>query len=346
MKRYILPTFILLIVFMSASCKSTPESEPGPEIKSNIVNQLNKVNMSKIEESRKQAQDFEAPSYFPSEWEDVEAQYNDAKNNASFTEDEVNSIAAKYDELFNKSIPLYAQAREDEIIAARDELISTGFTRLIPEYLQDADDTALEALAHYESGDYYKARDTAVEALEKYETLLIGANVYRTRREIIDRGFIAYDPDNFEKADEFAQTALDNYEAGNKKDAVANAEEAQLRYRIVLSNGWTGYASDRRASTISEREKALANKVNIAVRDGFRDADNLYYQAEENFKSENFESAATLFIDSETLFIITGQETEEKRQRAKETIRVAEEKIEESVETAIEAERIIEGGSK
>jgi hypothetical protein len=297
--------------------------------------------------------DFESPSYFPSDWEDAEAQYAAAGNMPKSNNNEIqqataslSAVAETYDGLFKKTIPLYAQAREDEVLAARDELIFTGFTDAFPEYLQDADNIALAALDQYEAGDYYKARDTAAEALIEYQTLLVGAKVYTARQEIIDRGFLEYDQENFDKADEVVQGAIEKYEAGDKKAAVESAEEALLRYNIVLTNGWTSYASVRRASASAERELALTNKVNIAVRDGFRSADAVFNNAEENFKSEKFENAALLFTESEALFAVAGQETEEKRQRAIETIRMAEEKIEESVETASEAERIIEGGSR
>jgi hypothetical protein len=90
----------------------------------------------------------------------------------------------------------------------------------------------------------------------------------------------------------------------------------------------------------------LENKANIASRDMFREADALYSKAEEEFEAEKFAEAGVLFIDAEALFLLASQETDEKRQKALETIRLAEEKIEESVETAIEAERIIEGGSR
>jgi hypothetical protein len=257
-----------------------------------------------------------------------------------------NTLALAYEDLFNKTIPLYAQAREDELMAVRDELIGTGFPRYFPEYLQNADNKALEALDQYEAGDYYQARETTAEAMNEYDTLLTGAKVFQARQEVVDRGFITYDSDNFDRADDVAQTAIEAYEAGDKETALASAEEALLRYNIVLSNGWTAYSGEKRTFSTAERENALTEKANIASRELFREAEALYNQAEQNFASEQFQEAANLYMDAESLFIIARQDTEEKRQRALETIRLAEEKIEESSETATEAERIIEGGSR
>jgi hypothetical protein len=308
---------------------------------------------AKAEDARKRAVDFECPDYFPSDWEAAEVQYNAAvsmpRSNAGERQQSdtaYNAAADVYDGLFKKTVPLYAQAREDEVMIARDDLIATGFTSSFPDYLKKADDIALEALDQYEAGNYYESKDTAAKALDEYETLMTGARVYLARQEITDRDFWKYDSDNFGKADEVTIAAMDAYEAGNREAAVTNAEEALLRYNLVLSNGWTAYSADRRLSAVSERELAVAERANIASRDTFREAEAIYNQAEETYSSENFQNAAILYTDAEALFMISRHETEDKRLRAIETIRLAEEKIEESNETAIEAERIIEGGSR
>jgi len=355
------PISILIIFLMIISCKTTPPPAPPAEetppaaapapaaaptpAPSGGLSGLT----SRVEEARKRAMDFEAQSYFPSDWEALEAKYASVGK----TEDELkeaaallNELADAYDELFNKTIPLYAQAREDEIMAVRDEVIAAGFPGYFPEYLQAADRIALNALEQYEAKDYYKARDTAAAALNEYETLRVGAKVFLTRQEIINRGFAEFDQENFDKADEIAQGAIESYDAGDKKAAVEKAEEALLRYNLVLTNAWSAYADARRTSASTEREAALTDRVNIAVREAFREADAIFEHANESFKAGNYEESAVLFVEAEALFALARQETAEKRQRAEETIRRAEEKIEGSAEAAIEAERIIEGGSR
>jgi len=358
MKKCIFSTLVVaMLVLTSVACKSTPKPEEPPKASASVQpkaapDALKEIT-AKVEEARKRAQDFESPSYFPSDWEKAEADYAAANNLPKSTDDEVKKAAAAYstlvdtyDGLFKKTVPLYAQAREDEIIAARDELIASGFAKEFPNYLLKADKIALSALEQYEAEDYYPARDTAAAALDEYETLLVGSKVFVTRREVIDRGFTSYDNDNFIRADEIADAAVEKYEAGDKKAAVDHAEEALLRYNIVLTNAWTSYSAEKRDFANYERENAITNKVNIAVRDAFRNADEAYNQAEESYKAEKFDEAAIKYIEAEALFVVAGQETEEKRQKAMDVIRMAEEKIEESVETAAEAERIIEGGSK
>ncbi|MCL2801358.1 MAG: hypothetical protein FWD28_06335 [Treponema sp.] len=314
---------IALVAFLGVSCNTTGA----------------KVEEDRAKEARQRAIDFEVPAYFPSEWETLETLYEAANSAAEY------SIAADaYDELFKKTVPLYAQAIEDEILAAREQLIHTGFTEVFPEYLKKADDLALAAKEQYDAEDYYKARDTAFEALEEYETLEMGANVFLARQEIIDRGFTQYDADNFTRADSVAQTAIEAYEKGDKEGALAGAEEALLRYNIVLSNGWTVYARERRTAAVSERELAVSERANIASRDTFREGEAIFGRAEENFRAENFNVAGITFVEAEAIYAISRKETEERRVRAEEAIRLAGEKIEESSGAAQEAERLIEGG--
>jgi hypothetical protein len=324
MKKYIFS--VLLIVLIGVSCATTPDAGEA---------------ISRANEARQRAIDFESPEYFPSEWEEAEALFAAADNAALY-----NAAADAYDELFRKTIPLYAQAREDEIMAVREHLIHTGFTDCFPEYLKNADEIALAAQEQYEAGDYYGARDTAAEAMNEYETLMLGARIFLARQEIIDRGFTQYDYDNFLRADEVAQTAISEFDASNRQAAIESAEEALLRFNLVLANGWVAYAADRRAAAALERELALAERANIAVRDIFREAETFFTQAEEFFAAENYSDAAIAYIEAEALYAISRKETAERRARAEEVIRMAEEKIEESSEAAAGAERLIEGGTR
>ena len=304
--KKIIPVFMLLILaaFISVACKSTPPDAPQPASVSVSTESL-KEPMAKAEAARQRAIDFESPAYFPSEWETLEAQYKAIgtmpKTNAEEVKEAAetySNAADAYDLIFSKTIPLYAQAREDEIMSKRDELISTGFTKHFPDYLKNADDITLKALEQYEAEDYYGARDTAAKALGEYEILLTGANVYLARQEITDRDFAKYDEENFLKADEVATDALKEFDAGNRNAAVEKAEEALLRYNLVLSKGWTAYAAEKRQTALEERELALADRANIASREIWREAEALYNQAEKSFAQEKFNDAGLAYIDA------------------------------------------------
>jgi hypothetical protein len=297
--------------------------------------------------------DFDSQLYFPSDWETVEGQYTDAGALPFSSDSEKNakiaafaSVTDAYNNLFNKSVPLYAQAREDEIMDVRNNITELADINNFPEYIGKVDDTALTALAQYEDGDYYGAKDSAAAAFAEYKILLAGAKVYSVRMEIADRGFEVYDSENLKNTDELALQALDEYNKGQKDTAVTKASEAELRYVLILKTCWVKYAAEREKSAASERKRAVDNKVNVAVRDLFRDADVIYTQASDDFKVENYPSAAILFTEAEARFAFAGRETEEKRMRAEDAIKMADEKIIISEENAIRVERFLDGGSR
>jgi len=312
-----------------------------------------KVSKERADAARKHAVDFNCPAYFPTKWKAAEAQYTTAGNVPIKTEEDVQrasvmyeNAADAYDEIFKDTIPLYAKAKEDEITAAREKLINSGFADYFYGYLQDADDKALLASSWYEAGDYYNAKDAVAAALSEYETMNTGAEILSVRREIIELDFVKYNQNNFNKADETAQTAYDEYGAGKKETAAVNAKKALGLYNNILANGWTVYAGELRTSASSERQQALNEKANIASRDLFNKADGVYVKAENSLKSRNYKDAAASFADSQASFRLARNDTEEKRRKAFDAIKLAEEKIEESNETVNDAERIIEGGTK
>ena len=314
-----IPVLTTLFLLMCVSCKSVPKAD------------------DRAAQARQRAVDFEVPAYFPSEWEAAEALYD---------ANDLVVAADAYDELFKKTVPLYAQAREDEIMAIREEIKNTGFPQAFPDYLKNVDEISLAADAHYKAEEYYEAKESAARAMEEYSTLLVGSKVYLSRQEIVDRGFSQYDQESFDKAEEIGASALAKYNEGNRTEAEELAEEALLRYNLVLKSGWANFTTERQVSAVNERDLAMAEKAHIASREIFREAEEIFNHAQGLYEKENFSEAGILFIDSEARFLIARQDTEHKRLRAEEAIRLAEEKIEESSETVSEAEKMMEGGSR
>jgi len=418
MKKFLI-LFLVIISVVSISCKSGPEpvEEPAPPSTqpespppstppatppadtSPGVSQAR----SKAVEARTRAMDFDTHTYRPSEWEAIETLFNSSSTAAGYE-----AAAVAYDELFNRTHPLYQKAREDEILSVRDELIDTGLTSLIHDEFKAADRKVLDALDQYEAGDYYAARDNAAKALNEYETMLLGLNTYQAREQLIDTGLAAYftenlysadelytkaidqyhdgdvdgaketgtaakeeydtllfgtdiyflrqdiielgfdkySSDDFDKADESFLAAIDDYFAGNRENAVDNAEEAMLRYKLVLSDGWVYYVDDKKIASSSERQHALNERANIASREYFREAEALREEAERLYSAGNAMEAALVFTNAEAMYLISIEDTVNRRRRAEEMIRQAEEVVGSSNESALQAERIIEGGSR
>jgi len=290
---------------------------------------------ARAEKARKIAIDFEANLYFPGEWEAAEDQY--AAN-------AYNEAAEAFDRLSGLAIPLYAQAREDEIMVIRGYLITLGAREPFPDYMLDADRTAVLAFTQYEANDYYAARDSAVIALQKFNVLETAFNAWFIRVEIQERGFAGYDPGNFDLAGEVISGAMDAYMAGDLVKAQKMANEALSTYDLVLSTAWASYAELRSSLAEGERLAALDMKTYIAAKEFFNLADSDNKTALELLESKQYEDAARLFINAEAMYVIASITTLEKRRTAAAAIRNANDKIQESDTIAKNAEMTIKGG--
>jgi len=280
--------------------------------------------LARAQEARKKAMDFEGNLYFPSEWEAAEGLHISAllmSNNNRLINESISTFieaADAFDRLSELAIPLYAQAREDEIMAIRDYLITLEAREEFPEYLLDADRTAVQAFTLYEAKDFYSARDSAAKALKKYNVLETAFNSWLLRVEIQDRGFKGFNPDTFELGGEIISGAMEAYMAGDLEAALEKAEEALSTYDLMLSTAWASYAGLRSSLAEAERLAALDMKSDIAAKEFFKIADSDYKAALDLLESKQYEDAAKLFINAEAMFGIAGITTLEKRRTAAE----------------------------
>jgi hypothetical protein len=363
---YLAPLFVALLALPFFSCAGTPAppeeqtspaiqpSEPTPQPAvtpgPNLTDELNAA-IARVEAARQRAEDFESPAYFPSEWEKTEAQYDDAKGLPKTADAEIrqainayNAVTDAYNSIFDLTIPLYAQAREDEIMSIWDELVAAGARDSFPEYFATADETAILAYEQYESKDYYAARDSAAKALGMYETFKPAYAAWLTREEIIRKDFDLISPGDFNRADEIGMSAENYYDKGDYQSAQEKAGEALEQYEVVLDKGWRALVEQHSLSARNVRQIALDNKANIATRDLFNQAESRYRSAGVSLSAQKYEDAANQFINAETLFIAATNSTIEKRDNAAEAIIEANERIVESDETARQAEAIMGGG--
>jgi hypothetical protein len=378
-KTILIGLFGLLIIIAGISCKSAPppvEETPVPEPAPTAVQPAQPARdpnleppdqtaldslaaaKTRAEEARKRASDFGGPEYAAGDWEAAEAQYTaageqektDTLGNVKEAAARYEQTAAAFDDVFNRTLPLYAADLEDQILQARAAALDAGIGSLSPERLQTADNTVDRALGLYEAEDYYSAAAAGHLALDMFRLLKTGADTYTVWREIEDYGFRKYDPDTYDAATTTALAAIDEYDTlpgnGDTQDVFLRAEEAQAGYNTVLWTGWKTYASERRASAGAERQVALDYKANVAVRDEYSVAQALYDRAGTSFQAETYPEAAELYFQSEFLFASVAGTAAEKRRIAAEALQEAETKAAASDETARKAEAVLEGDNE
>ncbi len=331
--------------------------EPAPPIvekpDANAVDALAAAK-ARAEKSRKQAFDVEAPAYFPDDWKTSEAAYRSAREKqpeetAEAYRDATASYAAVadgYDALAGRALPLYAEARRSEVVAARAAAIAAGIEEASPERLAVADTVARKAQASFDAADYYPAAAAAMEARDRYLALAPGAKAYVVKSEIDRRDFAGSDPGNYSIAGRKLGEALSAYDAGNQAASRDAGEEALLRYNLALKKGRELYASGKGAGASAERKAALALKANVAVKAGFDQASAAFAEADAAFQAEQYEDAADLYAESAGLFAVVRTTAADKRSAAEAAIAEAARRVSESERNALAADAVLEGGNR
>ncbi|MCL2191851.1 MAG: hypothetical protein FWB78_00460 [Treponema sp.] len=307
-------------------------------------NELRTV-VAKAEEFRRKAGIFEAEFYFPSEWIVAEALYAEARRISAGGGADVNYVINAYSMAANSfasilrlTIPLYAQAREDEIMMIRDALVATNARASFPQLMGPADRAALAAFALYEAGYYYAARDSAAKAYAMFQILETAFSAWQMRREIVHRGFSDYARDNYERAEVIIGDAVYAYLAGEFPVAMENAIEAQARYLLVLSAGWAALAEQYFSLARAERLAAVEARADVAAMTVFEEAGSLYNTAADSLRREYYREAAGLFAEAAALYTFARVSTLERRRLAAEAIMEANRQIEERIRAAQKAE--------
>jgi hypothetical protein len=356
----------LVLVIGTAACKSPPApTEPAPPAEEPAdpdnappgkaaVDGLNAA-AERAADARKLVMDFNGPGYFPPDWAAADSLYSQAESRkSSVSVRETRESTARYnaaadalEALAGNTIPRYARDLEDEVLAARNGAVNAGAEYLAPDYLLKADNKAVEALAAYESNEYYPARDSGINTRDMYAVLETGVNAYKIRLEIEDRNFVRYDPSAIEATDAMALAALDTYDAdGSIAAAGASAASAFSQYSQSLAKAKESNAADTGAAAAAERQRALDIKANVAVRQDYDTANTVFNRAASSYRAGQYDEAADLYSEARSLFESAVRTARVKREAAEAALREAETKMAESDGNARNAELILEGGAQ
>jgi hypothetical protein len=358
---------IVMLVILTAACKSTPP-ETGPEslvdasepaippreeVSQALINTLNEAR-TRAEAARQEARSVNGPVYFSDEWNRADSQFTRLGSGLNMEDvqsvqdavNSYNSLTAAFEDITRRSLPLLADAKQEEVLNARQAAIDAGAFDFSPGRFYIADEKGEEVSRRIEAGDYRGAIDAAGIALSYYTSLKLGADAYMVRGAIMDGKLESYDQANFDLAEENGIKALNAYDEGDIAAVMVVVQEALNRYNQVWRTAWHSIAIERRDAAGVERQAALNIKANVAVKDEYEAANSIYTQAGTKFQAEEFEDAADLYTRSASMFTVVWETAEYKRQIADDAIRAAEEKVAESDQTAQDAEVIFGEGAE
>jgi len=248
-------------------------------------------------------------------------------------------------DILEEDLPGYARNLQNTITSAREEAINAGAEDLVPDRFALVDELADSSRQHLENGNYAASIAAGREAVERYEILQILAEAREIQRQADEHDFFTRDPDTYIQAAEAGNYAVDFFDDGDLEESRRHADEALEYFNLVYNNGWQTSAEDRALVASDWRDAATEVRANVAVRTEFAAAEQVYNNAQTAMQAHQYARAAELFEQSGMLFMTAHDNTIERRNRAEEAMRLAEERLAESEERAQYVHELLEGGN-
>jgi hypothetical protein len=348
----------LVLACLFIGCKTTGDTGPDTLAGADSSVPANEAALAALdtakadtEAARSRAMEVQGQVYYPGEWAGAEERFeaNDALTPATRGEAgkkaaEWESLTAVYDEIFQNSLPRFIADKKEDLDNARESAVDAGVPDILPDRFAAVDELAGSAREKYDQGDYRSAAEDGNAALDRYMVLKTIAEAYNKQQEVDGRDFYSYDPENYDLAADSGNAAVEYFDNGSLQDAQDAADESLVRFNLVLRNGWIVLTGEKASEAGGVREACREVKANVAVRQDYDAAEEVYNQAHVALRAEEYADAADMFEQSTGLYARAYDTAVEKRIRAETALREAEQKVADSEAKAQSAEELIGGG--
>jgi hypothetical protein len=259
----------------------------------------------------------------------------------------------------------------DSAISAYKDLISRGVVDIAQAKRKEAEDikaTAVKAGADSSQGDRFGAGDEAFKAADallgdsKAEESIPGFEKARLYYELAwkrsvatdlkagidDKDFAQWDSGNYQLADNKYQAEDGFWASGNEADRASGIDaldEAILRFNLVVQKGREMAVSTVKDKTDVEKQRSEEIKANVAVKDQYDAAMELYNEGAAKLAAKDYESAADAYDKSGSGFSEAYKAAAEKRAKAEAAMASAGEATSESLRKAEEADPLLQSTS-
>jgi hypothetical protein len=301
--------------FLAVACQSAPKSssepvapppkaasvEPAkPSAKPSEVAAPDELR-AKAVELRKKAFDLGLKDVLPDDYAAAEKSFADG--NAKYGSDNAASAAAfsdavaKYRTLVDKGLPLLAASERKRASRLRDEAGAKQGGELFPSLYEHAEEAWAETQKAESSGSFEAAIAGYRASAKDYEVLYKLCDAKAARDYISSRDLEKWAPSPWSLAEAKYQSAQDLMKE-DAKAAAAAVDEALLRYGNARDTALEYYAGDRKKASDTERDRAMGIKTEVAVKDEYAAASELYAKAEKGRSDKDFETSASLYGDA------------------------------------------------
>ena len=235
---------------------------------------------------------------------------------------------------------LSAERRADAE-SARGRALASGSAQLMPGSLALADAALARADALRAGGNAVDAVPAYIQAVIAFDAVEKGSRAAALRDRIDTLGFGMYDAGNHELAGD-SLDRIENLLRSDPRAARSAADEALLRYGLVLSRGWEYSAANNRDLAQRTMIEADAIKARVAVKAEYATAEAAWEAAMTAYAAGDHEGAVLLFEEAERLYRLAYDLAAKKRAEAEAALAAAAAGTSSSATMAMEAGTILD----
>jgi hypothetical protein len=168
------------------------------------------------------------------------------------------------------------------------------------------------------------------------------------RASIEEKDYAQWDSGNFQLADTKYQAEDGFWASGDEADRASGTDaldEAILRFNLVVQKGREMSVTTVKVKTDDAKQRSEEIKADVAVKDQYAAAMELYNEGASQLAAKEYESAAEAYDRSASAFEEAYQAAAEKRAKAEEAMRAADEATAASQRKAEEADPLLQSTS-
>ncbi|MDX9899105.1 MAG: hypothetical protein RBT62_09300 [Spirochaetia bacterium] len=255
---------------------------------------------------------------------------------------ELGAAEPLFADLVSKGVVMVAESRQTDANAARSRAMAAYADIQSPKALSTADAAMAMADVAFAAGDSKAAIEAYIIAITAYDAVEKRSTATSVKKTIDDLAYAPMDAGNYEIAGQ-KLARVDELLAQDARGAQDAAEEALLRYRLVLAKGWELTAGSNKDSAEKAKTEAETIKAQVAVQTEYAEAKAAYDEAVAAYSSGDHELAAALFNEAEFMLNAAYESAAEKRSAALAAMEAAQLKSGESASIAEQADETLAG---
>ena len=334
---------------VTTTVEPTPTPVVAPAISQEELDQL----LAEAKELKKKAFDLKLFEVLPDDYKAADALYvigakSYADKDAPAAKEGLTNAITAYKDLISRGVVDIAAAKRKEAEDMRSIASKAGADSSQSERFGAGDDI-------YQSGATLVDESKAEEAIPAFEAARLyfelawkRAVASDLKQGIDDKDYAKWDSGNYQLADNKFQAEDGFWASESVTDRAEGADaldEAILRFNLVVQKGREMAVSTVKGRTDDAKQRSEEIKANVAVKDLYESAQELYNEGSSQLAAKEYEAAADAFDRSGSGFDTAYEAAAEKKAAADEAMKAADEATAESQRKAEEADPLLESTS-